>query len=76
MAIALHIRPVSLAVEFFTILEHGRKANLSVARFTQEKGAKSSFERVLEALERVLRDRGCLVEEKGKVAGMRGVLEV
>lgn len=74
--VALHIRPVSLAVEFFTVLEHGRKANLSIARFTQEKGAKSSFERVMEALERVLRERGCVVEEGKKVAGMRSVLEM
>jgi len=62
-------------VEFFTVLEHGRKANLSIARFTQEKGAKSSFERVMEALERVLRDRGCVVEERKKMSGMRSVLE-
>lgn len=57
------------------MLEHGRKANLSVARFTQEKGAKSSFERVMEALEKVLRDRGCIVEDRRKANNMRTVLE-
>ena len=74
--LALHIRPVSFAAEFFTVLEHGRKANLAIARFTQEKGAKSSFERVMEALENVLCDRGCIVEDLKKSKGMKSVLGV
>ncbi|KAI4233441.1 MAG: hypothetical protein LQ349_004411 [Xanthoria aureola] len=72
---SLHIRPVSLAIETFTVLERGRKANLALARFTQEKGAKSSFERVVKAMERVLGERGFLVEDAGKAKGMRSVLE-
>lgn len=71
---ALNIKPVSLAVELFTVLHHGRKANLSVARFTQERGAKSSFNRVMEALESVLMARGFLVEEGGRKGAMVGVL--
>lgn len=72
---ALNIRPVSLAVEIFTILHHGRKANLSIARFTQDHGAKSSFGRVMEALESVLMARGFLVEEGTRRDDMTSVLD-
>lgn len=72
--IALHIKPVSVAVELFTVLHHGRKANLSLARFTQEKGAKSSFERVIAALQSVLSARGLLVEDEEKREDMMAVL--
>lgn len=71
---ALHIRPVSLAVEIFTVLERGRKANLALARFTQEKGAKSSFERVVKAMEDILGQRGLLVEDAERGKQMKGVL--
>ncbi|KAL8798036.1 MAG: hypothetical protein Q9182_007018 [Xanthomendoza sp. 2 TL-2023] len=71
---SLHIRPVSLAIETFTVLERGRKANLALARFTQEKGAKSSFERVVKTMEKVLGERGVLVENQKKAEGMMGVL--
>ncbi|KAL8729119.1 MAG: hypothetical protein Q9166_004950 [cf. Caloplaca sp. 2 TL-2023] len=73
-SIALHIRPVNLAIETFTVLERGRKSNLSLARFVQEKGAKSSFERVVKTMERVLGERGLLVEDGGKARGMMSVL--
>ena len=68
---ALHIPSLSLAAEFHTILHRGRRANMAIARFTQEKGAKSSFERVIEALERVLKERGLLVEDRRIVNKMR-----
>ncbi len=61
------------------MLHRGRKANLSIARFTQEKGAKSSFEKVVAAVESVLGGRGMLIEEregdgKRRAVGMRGCL--
>lgn len=71
---ALHIRPVSLAVELFTVLERERKAGLSLARFTQERGAKSSFERVVAALEQVLGRKGLLVEGEERKRGMKALL--
>lgn len=75
---SLKIRSVEIAAEVFTVLEGGQRAGLSVCRLTQERGAKSSFERVVGALEGVLRARGVLVaEEEGeKVRGMKAVLEV
>ncbi|KAI4254595.1 MAG: hypothetical protein LQ352_003005 [Teloschistes flavicans] len=71
---SLHIRPVSLAIEIFTVLERGRKANLSLARFTQEKGAKSSFDRVVKTMEDVLADRGLLMEDAERGRQMAKVL--
>ena len=71
---ALQIKPVSIAVELFTVLHQGRKANLSIARFTQEKGAKSSFERVIAALEKVLSGRGLLVLDEKQREDMMAVL--
>lgn len=68
---ALHIPSLSIAAEFHTLLHRGRRANIAIARFTQEKGAKSSFERVMEALEQVLKARGLVVEDKKKVKQMR-----
>lgn len=56
------------------MLHHGRKANLSLARFTQEKGAKSSFERVVAALEQVLAGRGLLMQDEQKREEMMAVL--
>ena len=68
---ALHIPSLSIAAEFHTLLHRGRRANIAIARFTQEKGAKSSFERVFEALEQVLKARGLVVEDKKMVKQMR-----
>lgn len=53
------------------MLHRGRRANIAIARFTQEKGAKSSFERVVAALEDVLRSRGMVVEDAAVVRSMR-----
>ena len=68
---ALHIPPLSLAAEVHTLLHHGRRANIAIARFTQEKGAKSSFERVMKALEKLLKERGLVVEDEAVVSEMR-----
>ena len=66
----LHLKPVHFHAHLFTVLEHGRKGNLSVARFTQEKGAASSFYKVVETLETVLRVRGLLVEDDKRWKGI------
>ena len=41
---------MSFAVELMTVIEHGKRNQLSIARFTQEKGAASSFHRVVDAI--------------------------
>jgi serine/threonine-protein kinase HSL1 (negative regulator of Swe1 kinase) len=49
-----------------TVIEHGKRAHLSIARFTQERGAATSFHKVVETLETVLKCRGMLVNDERK----------
>ncbi|PQE29682.1 hypothetical protein CJF32_00011156 [Rutstroemia sp. NJR-2017a WRK4] len=65
----LNLKEVAFAAEIMTVFEHlshGRKAHLSVARITQERGAASSFHRVVETLDSVLQVRGVLVMDEDK----------
>ncbi len=64
------MKEVAFAVEIMTVIEHGNKAHLSIARFTQERGAASSFQKVVETLETVLKVRGGLLvtdEDKARM---------
>lgn len=49
-----------------TVIEHGKKQPLSIVRFTQERGAASSFYRVVEAMRMMFESRGLLVIDKAK----------
>lgn len=62
----LDMKEVSFAVEIMTVIEHGKKHHLSIARLTQEKGAASTFHRLLETLESVMKVRGLLVVDERK----------
>lgn len=66
----LNLREVSFAVELMTVIEHGRRNQLSIARFTQEKGAASSFHRVVDAINSAFTTRALLVSDKRKVTMM------
>ena len=68
---SLGLPGLSLVGEFYTLLHRGKKANLAIARLTQEKGAKSSFVRVVVALEMAMRGRGLLVEDERVVREVR-----
>ncbi|KAF2465924.1 Pkinase-domain-containing protein [Lindgomyces ingoldianus] len=70
----LKIKPVSLVIELFVVLEHGRRANLCLARFTQTRGAASSFRKVVDIVENVCRARSMLVEDEDKKSAMCEVL--
>lgn len=48
------------------VIEHGKRSHLSIARFTQEQGAASSFNKVVETLERELGLLGILVTDERK----------
>lgn len=62
---------VSFAVEIMTVIEHGRRHSpLSIVRFTQERGAASSFHRVVDTMDTVFRPRFLLVEDKYKIKMM------
>ncbi|KAH8695063.1 putative serine/threonine protein kinase [Talaromyces proteolyticus] len=71
----LHLRPVEFSVEFYTVLEHGRHANLSVVRFRQERGAASSFHKVVDTLEMFMKRRGYTVEDPARSKKMVKVLD-
>ncbi|PSN69091.1 Pkinase-domain-containing protein [Corynespora cassiicola Philippines] len=70
----LKIKPVSLVIELFVVLEHGRRANLSVARFTQTRGAASSFRKVVDIIEDVCRGKHMIVLDEEKKAAMCEIL--
>lgn len=56
------------------VLEYGRRANLCLARFTQVRGAASSFRRTVDVIEEVCYDRNILVDDEPKKAAMCEVL--
>jgi len=64
--LVLAMKEVSFAGEVMTVVEHGKRSHLSIARFTQEKGAASSFYKVVDTLETVLKTRGMLVSDDRK----------
>ena len=66
---------MALRIEIFVVLHRGRRANLSLAKITQEKGAKSSLERFTQALESLMAERGMLVEESERREGMKALLK-
>lgn len=70
----LRLRPVEFTAEFYTVLEHGRSANLSLVRFRQERGAASSFGKVVDSLNVVMKQRNLLVEDPARAKKMSRVL--
>lgn len=68
--IVLNIKEVNFAVEIITVIEHGKRNHLSIVRFTQEKGAASSFHRVVDTMNGVFSSRGLLVQDARKAKMM------
>ena len=66
----LHLKPVTFHAHLFTVLEHGRKCSLSIARFTQGRGAASSFYKVVNTLEATLKKRELTVEDAPRKRGI------
>ncbi|KAJ9253435.1 hypothetical protein DTO207G8_4168 [Paecilomyces variotii] len=71
----LRLRPVEFSAEFFTVLEHGRHANLSLIQFRQERGAASSFHKVVDSMQVVLKQHDLLVEDPARAKKMAKVLD-
>ena len=59
----LSLKPVEFYATLYTVLEYGQRANLTVAKFTQVKGAASSFYKVIDTLEMVLEQREVMVTD-------------
>ncbi|KAF4806703.1 putative serine/threonine-protein kinase HSL1 [Colletotrichum siamense] len=62
----LSIKEVAFAAEIMTVIEHGKKGHLCIVRFTQERGAASSFHRVVDTVRTVFGSRSLLVADKRK----------
>ncbi|KAL3460660.1 hypothetical protein BJX64DRAFT_300594 [Aspergillus heterothallicus] len=70
-----HLRPVEFSADFYTVIEDGRQANLSLVRFRQERGAASSFNKVVDTLCMVMKQRDLLVEDSARARRMTQVLD-
>lgn len=70
LSAVLSIKEVNFAVEIITVIEHGKRNHLSIVRFTQEKGAASSFHKVVDTMNSVFTGRGLLVQDKRKAKMM------
>ncbi|KAL7920839.1 hypothetical protein ACQKWADRAFT_328515 [Trichoderma austrokoningii] len=62
----LNLKEVAFAAEVMTVIEHGKKQPLSIIRFTQERGAASSFHKVVDTMRIVFTDRNLVVKDRGK----------
>lgn len=62
----LNLKEVSFAAEIMTVIEHGKRQALSIVRFTQERGAASSFHRVVDTMRTVFDSRHLLVADRSK----------
>ena len=71
----LDIKPVTFRIELFIVLEEGRRAGLSIARFVQVKGAVSGFRQVIDVVDGVMRSRNWLVEDGDKWKALCEVVE-
>ncbi|KAL4781589.1 hypothetical protein BJX76DRAFT_350075 [Aspergillus varians] len=71
----MKLRPVEFSADFYTVIEDGRQANLSLVRFKQERGAASSFNKVVDTLCLVMKQRGLLVEDPVRAKKMSQVLD-
>ncbi|KAI9670871.1 MAG: hypothetical protein M1817_003756 [Caeruleum heppii] len=70
----LGIKPVQFACEIHTVQERGKRTPLSIARYTQEKGAASSFYKVVDTLQTVMGNRGFLVDDEVRRKAMAKLL--
>jgi serine/threonine-protein kinase HSL1, negative regulator of Swe1 kinase len=64
--IDLNMKEVAFAAEIMTVIEHGKRNALCIVRFTQERGAASSFHRVIDTMNTVFDSRNLVVGDKSK----------
>jgi serine/threonine-protein kinase HSL1 (negative regulator of Swe1 kinase) len=72
----LKIKPVTLVIELFAICDNGRRTKLCCARFTQTRGAASSFRKTVDIVEDVCANKGLLVASEETKAKMLSVLGI
>ena len=71
---SLGVKPVTLMCEVFPVAMKGRAQGMAIAKFSQQKGAKSSFNQAMSAMKDVLKGRGVLVTKKSWAKEMRKCL--
>ncbi|KAI2832900.1 hypothetical protein CBS147343_10120 [Aspergillus niger] len=71
----LNLRPVQFSAEFCTYLEQGRQENLSLVRFKQERGAASSFHKVVDTLYLLMKGQHMLMEDPARAKEMVRILD-
>ncbi|KAH6646969.1 hypothetical protein BKA67DRAFT_684429 [Truncatella angustata] len=71
----LNMKEVSFAAEIMTVIEHGKRNPLTIVRFTQERGAASSFHKVVDTMHTIFSVRNLLVVDKRKVKMMIKTLD-
>ncbi|KAI5861093.1 Pkinase-domain-containing protein [Durotheca rogersii] len=72
---SLNLKEACFAAEIMAVIEHGKRNRLSIARFTQERGAASTFNKVMNTMESIFASRAMLVTEKRKVKMMMKTLD-
>ena len=73
--IAFNLKAVHFHACLYTVLEHGRKANLSVIKFTQARGAASTFTRVVDVVEAIFQRSNLLVLDEIRRKGIEKSLK-
>ncbi|KAI0886009.1 Pkinase-domain-containing protein [Annulohypoxylon maeteangense] len=66
----LGLKEASFAAEIMTVIEHGNHNPLCIVRFTQERGAATTFNKVVDTMEDVFDARDMLVTDKYKAKMM------
>jgi serine/threonine-protein kinase HSL1, negative regulator of Swe1 kinase len=64
------MREVAFAAEIMAVIEHGKRNQLCIVRFTQERGAASSFHKVADTMQTVFKSRNLLIADKRKAKMM------
>lgn len=66
----LHLKEVTFAAEAMMVIEHGKRNHLSIVRFTQESGAASSLNKVVDTMNMVFGRRNIMVTDSRKIKMM------
>ncbi len=73
--LAYGIKEVSFVAQLYIVLVNGRRAQLCLARFTQRRGAASSFRKIMERIQDVLGHSGLIVQDAEKKKNMMAMLD-
>ncbi|KAI1764392.1 Pkinase-domain-containing protein [Hypoxylon sp. FL1150] len=66
----LNLKEAAFAAEIMTVIEHGKRNKLCIVRFTQERGAATTFHKVIDTMDEVFDARGLLTGDKHKTKMM------